>query len=149
MYKAVHEPLVLPSQPCRACSGWRRMTSLLARALAKQPAQTDLPTRCSSWTRWRPRSAGCTTDSISSATITALMPPPLVAPGRPGHRLQPAGAASAPTTWPWPWPGWAGMWGRWRQVMVKRVARDCPDLPTLYARLAEQVTDPTASGLRP
>ena len=30
------------------------------------------------------------------------------------------------------------------QVLVRRATRDCPDLPALYARLAEQVTDPRA-----
>ncbi|HSW04065.1 MAG TPA: hypothetical protein VLK61_05770, partial [Aquabacterium sp.] len=37
--------------------------------------------------------------------------------------------------------------GPMASVMVRRAAKECHDLPSLYAKLAEQVTNPTARGL--
>lgn len=142
MYKAVHEPLVLPSQ----LPGLERLApydSLLARALAKQPAQR-FADAVQFMDALEATLGRLHNDSISSATITALMPSPLVAPGDLA-----TGGSSLPAQFSADDLALAvARLGRhvgpMAQVMVKRVARDCPDLPTLYARLAEQVTDPAA-----
>lgn len=141
MYKAVHEPLVLPSR----LPGLQRLApydELLTRALAKQPAQRYanavqfMDALEAAMGRLHP-------DSISNATITALMPPPLVHPGDvPTNSSLPAQFSPDDLAQA------AARLGRhvgpMAQVMVRRVARGCPDLPTLYARLAEQVTDISA-----
>lgn len=141
MYKAVHEPLVLPSR----LPGLQRLApydELLTRALAKNPDQRFanavqfMDALEAAMGRLHP-------DSISNATITALMPPPLVSPAdvATGSSL-PAQFSADDLAQA------AARLGRhvgpMAAVMVRRVARGCPDLPTLYARLAEQVTDPGA-----
>jgi serine/threonine-protein kinase len=141
MYKAVHEPLVLPSR----LPGLQRLApydDLLSRALAKDPAQRFadavqfMDALEAALGRLHP-------DSISNATITALMPRPLVPPGdlATGSSLPPQFSADDLAQA-------VARLGRhvgpMAQVLVKRAARACPDLPTLYARLAEQVTDPAA-----
>lgn len=141
MYKVVHEPLVLPSR----LPGLQRLApydELLTRALAKQPAQRYasavqfMDALEAAMGRLHP-------DSISNATITALMPPPLMPPGDLAtHPSLPAQFSADDLAQA------AARLGRhvgpMAQVMVRRVARNCPDLPTLYARLAEQVTDLSA-----
>jgi serine/threonine-protein kinase len=141
MYKAVHEPLVLPSR----LPGLHRLApwdETIARALAKDPVQRfadagqfmdGLETVLG---RLHP-------DAVSDATITALMPP----------RALPVDAATGGSNLPTHFSAddlaqAAARLGRhlgpMAQVLVRRVARGCPDLATLYARLAEQVTDPAA-----
>ena len=141
MYKAVHEPLVLPSR----LPGLQRLApydALLTSALAKNPAERYadavqfIDALEATMGRLHP-------DSISNATITALMPQALAAPG------DLVTGSSLPTQFSADDLAQAAARlgrhvGPMAQVMVKRVARGCPDLPTLYARLAEQVTDPAA-----
>ena len=152
MYKAVHEPLVLPSR----LPGLQRLApwdEIVARAMAKDPAQ-------------RYRDAGQFLDgleatlgrlhshTISDATITALVPRPALVPVGEAATGGSVGSAA---------PGSTGMpthfsaddlaplvarlgrhIGPMAPVLVRRVARGCPDLATLQARLAEQLTDPAA-----
>jgi serine/threonine-protein kinase len=80
---------------------------------------------------------------VSDATVTALLPV------RRSEGPEPSTASSLPThfdtaTLAQVVSTLARHLGPMAQVMVKRAARECPDLPSLYARLAEQVTDPAA-----
>jgi serine/threonine-protein kinase len=142
MYKAVHEPLVLPSR----LPGLQRLApydDLMTRALAKR-AEDRFANAVQFMDALEAAMGRLHPDSISNATITALMPQALVAPGdlATTNSSLPAGFSADDLAQA------AARLGRhvgpMAQVMVKRVARGCPDLPTLYARLAEQVTDPNA-----
>ncbi|MBP7665953.1 MAG: serine/threonine protein kinase [Burkholderiaceae bacterium] len=141
MYKAVHEPLVLPSR----LPGLARLApydDLLTRALAKR-AEDRFANAVQFMDALEAAMGRLHPDSISNATITALMPQALVAPG------DLATNSSLPTGFSADDLAQAAARlsrhvGPMAQVMVKRVARGCSDLPTLYARLAEQVTDPNA-----
>jgi serine/threonine-protein kinase len=152
MYKAVHEPLVLPSR----LPGLQRLApwnEIVERAMAKDPAQ-------------RYGDAGQFLDgleatlgrlhshTISDATITSLVPrPPLVPVGETVTGGSMGAAAPGSTGMPThfsaedlaPLVARLGRYiGPMAQVLVRRVARGCPDLATLQARLAEQLTDPAA-----
>ena len=141
MYKAVHEPLVLPSR----LPGLQRLQpydDLLTRALAKR-AEDRFANAVQFMDALEAAMGRLHPDSISNATITALMPQAMVAPADLAtHSSLPVGFSADDLAQA------AARLGRhvgpMAQVMVKRVARGCPDLPTLYARLAEQVTDANA-----
>ncbi len=155
MYKVVHEPALPPSQVDGA-NRPRFYDAIVARALAKNPAQ-------------RFADAAAFRDAVRSGVgqpfdttvwertlIGAAERPPAAGhgPGT-GQRSGASGHASS------------GSWGNlpdfWDQallrqaeaslakqvgplagVLVRRAARECSDLPSLYARLAEQVSNPQA-----
>jgi serine/threonine-protein kinase len=153
MYKAVHEPVVLPSRR----PGKQHLAAydaVLTRALAKAPEQ-----RFANALDFRDALSAVVgrlhNDAVSDATVTALMPVPRPAPGGldrgtnsvvpdrstnsvapPSHfdvaQLTQAEASLARHV------------GPLAKVLVRRAARECPDLPALYARLADQVSDPSA-----
>jgi len=142
MYKAVHEPLVLPSrQP-----GLQHLApydAVLARALAKAPEQ-----RFADALQFRDALAAVVgrmhNDAVSDATVTALLPLPRPAAGErgttsgaPPAHFDAAMLAQAEASL-------ARIVGPLARVLVRRAARDSPDLPSLYARLADQVSDPGA-----
>lgn len=149
MYKAVHEPLVLPSR----LPGLHRLApwdALVARALARDPAQRYADAGQfmdgleAALGRLHP-------DTVSDATITALMPRPALVPVGDAATAgsAPAGSSGLPTHFSADdLAQVAARLGRhigpMAQVLVRRAARGCADLPTLYARLAEQLTDPAA-----
>jgi serine/threonine-protein kinase len=90
-------------------------------------------------------------DTVSEGTITALMPRPAVRPA--GDAATAGSAAHGSSALPTHFSaddlaGVVARLGRhigpMAQVLVRRVARGCPDLATLHARLAEQLTDPAA-----
>ena len=157
LYKAVHETPPPPST-VEGVQRPRFYDAIVARALAKDPNQrfatagefkaaivagVGQPFDTTVWERTlvsAPRRAG----------------PPEVAPN-----VQRSGAAvAAPTGSLGSYTSLPGQWDRavleqaesslakhvgpLASVLVKRAARECQDLPSLYARLAEQVTNPEA-----
>ena len=146
-YRVVHEAPVLPSAvPGSTCG--TTFDSLLAVALAKDPQQR-YPTaaafkRALTATVGRPVAA-----TVSDATVIAL---PARAPASPvgAARAMPSTAGAAGAT------HWqasvlaeiehtlARHVGPLAAVLVRRTARECTDLPSLYAKLAEQVSNPAA-----
>ena len=143
MYRAVHEAHVPPSQ-LPGLSHLRSYDAVLARALAKRPAE-----RYADAATFREALATVVgrrlNDAVSEATVTALLPPRGNAQPRDrgtgsstaSNHFDPAVLAQAEASL-------ARLVGPLAQVLVRRAARDCSDLPSLYARLAEQVTDPAA-----
>jgi serine/threonine-protein kinase len=141
MYKAVHDPAVLPSQ----IPGLEHLApydTVLDRALAKKPEN-----RFEHAMAFRDALVAVVgrmhNAVVSDATVTALLPM------RRSEGYEPNTASSLPThfdtaTLAQVVSTLARHLGPMAQVLVKRAARDCPDLPSLYARLAEQVTDPAA-----
>lgn len=154
MYKAVHEPLVLPSRlpGLHHLAPW---DEIVARAMARDPAQRYADAGQfmdgleATLGRLHP-------DTVSEGTITALMPrPPVQPPGdtATAGSAPPGGSAHGSSALPTHFSaddlaGVVARLGRhigpMAQVLVRRVARGCPDLATLHARLAEQLTDPAA-----
>jgi serine/threonine-protein kinase len=161
MYKVVHESPLAPSQ----LDSVRRPAyydELLAVALAKDPAERyataiDFKTAIE-------QAVGSPVDtSIWEQTIVGV---PAARPVRAavdvslgGGHSGAAGRSSAGMTSPWTQPpptNWdrsaltqaeatlARFVGPLAGVMVRRAARECADLPSLYARLAQEVTDPGA-----
>jgi serine/threonine-protein kinase len=141
MYRVVNEPPTLPS----AVPGYERSDAydgVLAKALAKQAAE-------------RHADAG----AFRQALLAAIGRP---VPGRVSgetlitQRETPAAEGSNSRRAPLSASHWdpavlsqveaslARHLGPLAAVLVRRTARDCHDLPTLYARLTEQVTNPTA-----
>lgn len=159
MYKAVHEPLVLPSRlpGLHHLAPW---DEIVARAMARDPAQRYadavqfMDGLEATLGRLHP-------DTVSEGTITALMPRSALRPagdaatagsaphGGSAHGSLAHGSSALPTHFSADdLHSVVARLGRhigpMAQVLVRRVARGCPDLPTLYARLAEQLTDPAA-----
>ncbi len=140
MYKVLNEPPVLPS----ALPGFEHLLpydGVVATALAKDPNQRFASAAI--FQQALVAAAGRSPQAtISSDTLVLAL------------RTRPP-AAAPPTT-----PSAASHWDRavlaqveaslarhvgpLASVLVKRAARECADLPSLYARLAEQVTDPGA-----
>lgn len=149
MYKAVHEMPVLPSQ----LPGIERSDAydaVLARAMAKSPTER-FPTALAFRDALIGAVGRAINDRVSEATIVGLKLPPRRAEVGPPSQHPGSGSGSSLT------PGafdraqlaqaeatLARVIGPMASVMVKRAARECPDLPALYARLAEHVTDPAA-----
>ncbi|MFT3820498.1 MAG: serine/threonine-protein kinase [Rubrivivax sp.] len=151
MYKVVHEQPALPSQIENA-NRPRFYDAILARALAKEPAQ-------------RFASAAAFRDAIQNGVgqpfDTTVWEQTLVkAAGQIGRPAPPSTSRSGATGSS---AGWSGVPAHWdlaalRQaeqslakhvgplagVLVRRAARECADLPSLLARLAEQVSNPAA-----
>jgi serine/threonine-protein kinase len=155
MYRVVHEPVRLPSA-VEGCTRPRWYDAIVARALAKQPADrfdsaaqfkqalADALGHAIDDTAWErtvvrawPRPAapapGPALASASASAAQALATPGAAALSLPGHwdplLLAQAEASLTPHV------------GPLAAVLVRRAARDCSDLPSLYARLAEQVED--------
>lgn len=139
MYRVVHEPPVLPSVVAGHGHG-ARYDGVLARALAKDPAQ-----RFDSALAFRQAlvelSARPVQQNVSGDTIVMVMEHPddatLIAPPSTTSNWDPAVLAEVEATL-------AKHLGPLASVLVRRAARECADLPSLYARLAEQVTHPAA-----
>lgn len=159
MYKAVHEPLVPPSQR----TGQRRLAPydrLVERALAKNP-DDRFPSAALFLDALEATLGRLLPDAVSNATITALTAPAHLAagtdvaaapaPATSGSGLQsPAtGGSSLPAHFSADDLAQAEArlgqhLGPMARVLVRRTARECADLASLYARLAEQVTDVAA-----
>lgn len=147
LYKAVHE---MPAPPSQLESDQPRPAfydAIVARALAKSPEG-----RFASAAAFKAelvRAVGQPIDTTAwERTIVNMSPRPAPPPPAGATRASASGA-SAP-------PSWdrkvlaeaehtlAHYVGPLATLLVKRVARECDSVPALYARLAEQVTDPAA-----
>jgi eukaryotic-like serine/threonine-protein kinase len=155
MYKVVHEIPLPPSQ----FEGSNRplfYDSIIARALAKDPAQrfataaqfknavmagVGQPIDATVWER-----------TLVKVASQVPSPPPLGAL-QPGTGSRSGTAAGSYTSLAGQWDksvlqqaesSLAKLVGPLASVLVRRAARECSDLTQLYAKLAEQVTDPQA-----
>ncbi|MDP1535265.1 MAG: hypothetical protein Q8L92_16940, partial [Rubrivivax sp.] len=151
MYKAVHE---MP-QPPSAVDGADRprfYDTLIATAMAKNPAQrfqsaaefkqaivdaVGTPFVDSAWDRTiivapQPAPKPVQTLPAEPTTASSSLPTALATAGWDMAALAQAEASLARYV------------GPLANVLVRRAARDCSDLPTLYAKLADQVSDPVA-----
>ncbi len=151
MYRVVHEAPVLPS----AVPGYARdarYDAVLAVALAKDPKL-----RYASAAEFRQSllaAAGqAVAAQVSDETVIAVPPRRPLAPAASGTAGSASAAGSMDKTMLTRWDDkvlaqveatLARHVGPVAAVMVRRTARSCEDLPTLLARLAEQVTNPGA-----
>jgi serine/threonine-protein kinase len=162
LYKVVHEPPALPSQ-LEDVLRPRFYDTIIATALAKNPDQrypsaaafkkaiesgVGAPFDTTIWERTLvgvperlPRHDGTPSGMQRSTT---------------GSRQMGSQASAAQSSWTNPPTNWdrtvlaevesslAKHLGPLAKVLVRRAAKECADLPTLYAKLAEQVTNPDA-----
>lgn len=156
MYKVVHEQPLMPSQ-IEGLNRPRFYDALLQKALAKDPNQ-----RFGSAQAFKDaiqRGVGQPFDTtVWERTLIGVPDPP---PQRPKSPVSPTGTggshgSSSGASWtnvPEHWDqavlrqaeaSLAKHVGPLAGVLVRRAARECNDLPTLYAKLAEQVTNPQA-----
>jgi eukaryotic-like serine/threonine-protein kinase len=157
MYKVVHEPPVLPSLVEEA-NRPHFYDAIIAKALAKNPDQRFLD--AASFRDAVQRGVGQPFDTtVWERTLIGVAdkaPAPVKASGT-GSR---SGVTNTPTNTSGSWTQLPDHWdkavlkeaeaslaklvGPLASVLVKRAARECADLPSLYAKLAEQVTNPQA-----
>ena len=152
MYKVVHEAPEMPSK-VEGAKRPRFYDSLLATALAKDPNQR-YPT-AASFKRAIEASLGQPFDTTSWDRTIIAAPALRVAQEDAAQKTHPPRSGS----WTHPPTHWdradlahaetslARHVGPLASVLVRRAALECADLPSLYARLAEQVTDPAARSL--
>jgi len=155
MYKVVHESAPPPSQLEGGSQRPPAYDAIVARALAKDPAQ-----RFASAAAFREAVQAALGKSVaatvSDATVVAV-PPRRTAqthePTAPDSASRPKSSAGSGARVPTQWDAavlsqvetsLARHVGPMAKLMVRRLAGDCEDLATLYARLADQVTDPAA-----
>ncbi len=160
MYKVVHEPPVLPSQ----YEGANRppfYDAIIARALAKDPDQRYPD--AASFKAAVQRGVGQPFDTtvwertlIKVADRVPAAPPAAGTGSRSGLPAQPTNTGGTSGSWTALADHWdkavlqqaeaslAKLVGPLASVLVRRAARECTDLPTLYAKLAEQVSNPQA-----
>jgi serine/threonine-protein kinase len=152
MYKVVHEP-PLPPSAVEGVVRPRFYDALIATALAKDPAQ-----RFASAAAFKQALVHAVGHPIDEAawdkTIIAAAVPARAAVAVPDPGSVQASAGSGSSVGPAP-TGWdrsvlaqaeaalAKHVGPLAAVLVRRAARDCSDLPALYAKLAEQITSAT------
>ncbi len=157
MYKVVHEAPPLPSQVDGA-NRPRFYDAIIQRALAKDPAQ-----RFASAADFKAaieRGVGEPFDTtVWEQTLIGVaerMPAAAPPPGSRSGTTPPGTATGSGTQGSWTsvpdhWDravlkeaetSLARHVGPLASVLVRRAARECADLPSLYARLAEQVSDP-------
>jgi serine/threonine-protein kinase len=158
-YRVVHEAPVLPSAvEGSGCD--TTFDSVLAVALAKDPKQR-YPSAAAFRQALTATVRGAISATVSDATVIKVPPRAAAAPLAAGTPAPSPSRASAPP------PSTAGQsastpthWepsvlaevehtlarhvGPLAAVLVRRTARDCTDLPTLYAKLAEHVSQPGA-----
>ena len=157
MYKVVHEPPVLPSQ-VEGANRPHFYDAIITKALAKNPDQRFPDT--ASFRDAVQRGVGQPFDTtVWERTLIGVaekVPAQVKTPGT-GSR---SGVTNTPTNTSGSWTQLPDHWdkavlkeaeaslaklvGPLASVLVKRAARECADLPSLYAKLAEQVTNPQA-----
>jgi eukaryotic-like serine/threonine-protein kinase len=159
MYKVVHEPPTMPSQ----VEGANRpgfYDAIVAKALAKDPDKRFL--NAASFRDAVQRGVGQPFDTtVWERTLIGVAEkvPAVAKTAAPGSQsgVNPAtntgGTSGSWTQVPDHWDkaalkeaeaSLAKLVGPLASVLVKRAARECADLPSLYAKLAEQVTNPQA-----
>jgi serine/threonine-protein kinase len=157
MYKAVHEQPAPPSK-VEGVQRPRFYDSIVATALAKDPNERfataghfkqaienaiGQPFDTTSWDRTIVAASRRPGSSSAEASVPT-------AQARTTQGSQPSGAtATAPTHWDRTLlaqaeSSLAQYVGPLASLLVRRAARECNDLPSLYAKLAEKVSDPAA-----
>lgn len=142
MYKVVHE---VPAPPSAAAGEARPAfyDELVAHALAKDPADR-YPTALAFRDALK-YAVGKPIDPHSWEQTVVLAPPRAVTPPTPtGGSLGTAVRHWDRTELEQAQASLAQVIGPMATVLVRRAARECDSLPDLYAKLAEQVTDPGA-----
>ena len=138
MYRVVNEPPLLPSA-LPGCEHAARFDTVLATALAKKPEQryADAASfrQALLATIGRPVPRRVSSDITIATTLVSEAPAP-AAPST-ASNWDPAVLAQVEASL-------ARHLGPLAQVLVRRAARECHDLATLYTKLAEQVTNPAA-----
>jgi len=141
MYRVVHEPPVLPSA-VPGCTSNPAYDAVLAIALAKDPAKRF--DSAAAFKQALVAAAGRPVHGrVSGDTIIAVLENP-VGPGSAGRPAPITASQWDPSLLSQVEAQLARHVGPLAAVMVRRTARDCSDLPSLYTKLAEQVTNPTA-----
>ncbi len=150
MYNAVHVPAPAPSSwpGLQHLAPW---DPVLAQALAKNPVQR-FATALAFRDALNAVAGRVHNQAVSEATLTAKMPvnPAGLAERGTGSQAGGSGSGSGgtnhfdPATLARAEATLARHVGPLAQVMVRRAARECSDLPALLARLSEQVSDPAA-----
>lgn len=158
MYKAMHDEPPAPSR-LEGVQRPRFYDAIVARALAKDPAR-----RYATAAAFRAAvEQGVGQPFDTTAWDRTVIKLPVVRPGAAAAAppALPRGTGSGPPALAGSsWSEFAGRWdpaalrraeaalarhvGPLAAVLVRRAARDCSDLPGLYARLADQVGDPQA-----
>jgi eukaryotic-like serine/threonine-protein kinase len=158
MYKVVHQPPVMPSQ----IEGMNRPSfydAILSRALAKNP--DDRYPDAASFKADVQRGVGQPFDTtVWEQTVVRAAGQLGPGPATPGPGSQSGAAPHSTGGSSGSWSQLADHWdksvlqeaeaslakvvGPLASVLVRRAARECTDLPTLYQKLAEQVTNPEA-----
>ena len=166
-YQIVHEKPAPPSQVDAGTARPRCYDAIVARALAKEPGQR-FPTAAAFRAELMAAIGAAASATVSEATVVSVVPrrlapvhePTLPLPGSAARSAGASVGGSAggsavassgrmPTHWD------AQVLSRVEStlaqhvgplagVLVRRAARDCDDLASLYSRLADQVTSPMA-----
>lgn len=154
MYKVVHEPPVLPSQ-VEGANRPHFYDAIVSKALAKNPDHRFA--NAAAFRDTVQRGVGQPFDTtVWERTLIGVaekVPAAVKAPGTGSLAGATAGTSGSWTQLPDHWDkaqlkeaeaSLAKLVGPLASVLVKRAARECADLPSLYAKLAEQVTNPQA-----
>ncbi len=154
MYKVVHEQPVPPSE-VEGAGRPRFYDALIATALAKDPNQR-FPS-AAAFKDALVRAVGQPIDEDAwDKTIIAARTPSAPSPVRVAGTGSAAGSGASAPSGASPVPGWdravltqaesslAKFVGPLASVLVRRAARECADVPTLYNKLADQITSATA-----
>jgi serine/threonine-protein kinase len=154
MYKVVNETPMPPSTVEGARTG-ALFDAVIARALAKDPAQR-WPNGAAMRDAMAQALGQVAPASVSSEAVEALPTQKHFAPTERIATLKsgapappPTGTGNVPTHWDPVWlakveASLARHVGPLAAVLVRRAARECHDVPSLYARLGEQITQTTA-----
>jgi serine/threonine-protein kinase len=150
MYKVVHEPPVLPSQ----IEGLDRPAfydAIVTTALAKKAENRYPSARAFKDALTRAVGEPIDTTAWDKTILRAAPPPSPSTSAPPAHRSTGGGSLGSTAARQWDRAmlaeaehTLAHYVGPMATVMVRRTARDCESPQELYARLAEQMTDPAA-----
>ena len=146
MYKVVHEPPQPPSEVDGADRP-RFYDALVATALAKEPSQR-FPS-AAAFKEALVRAVGQPIDEAAWDQTIIAAPAPRAPASVPASGASGSSAAAVVTGWDravlaQAESSLAKFVGPLAGVLVRRAARECADVPTLYSKLADQITSATA-----